>query len=35
MRDLVPIPDQNEIKTRRDDLVLSLILSLIPDADLF
>ena len=35
MRDAVPIPEQNEIKIRRDNLVLGLILSLIPDAELF
>lgn len=35
MRDLVPTSEQNEIKIRRDNLVLGLILSLIPDAELF
>ncbi len=35
MRDLFPIPEQNEIKKREDDLVLCPILSLIPDANLF
>ncbi len=35
MRDLIPNPEQNEIKIRRDNLVLSLILSFIPDAELF
>ncbi len=35
MRDSVPIPKRNEIKFRRDNLVLSLILNLIPDAEVF
>jgi len=35
MRDLAPIPERNEIKFRSDNLVIGLILSFIPDAELF
>lgn len=35
MGDLVPIPERNEIRIRWNDLVLRLILSFIPDAELF